>query len=311
VRTREVGSSSLVVSVVGLGCNNFGSRIDETTARAVVDAAIDAGVTLFDTAESYGGGQSETFLGNAIRGRRDQVVVATKFGWGAGPGDDSLARGSPEYIRGAIAASLERLGTDYVDLYQYHRPDGVTPIEETLGAMDELVREGKVRFIGSSNFDAAEVSEADDVARAGGLTAFVSAQNAYSLLAREAEGELVPVLERLGIGLIPYFPLANGLLTGKYRRDRPPPEGSRLSGGVRLPRNAAMSDEAWDRIEALERFAAERGRRLLDIAIGGLAAQPAVSSVIAGATSPQQVRANASAGEWEPSAAEIASLRSL
>jgi len=310
VRTRELGSSGLVVSLVGLGCNNFGSRIDESSARAVVDAAIDAGITLFDTAESYGSGKSETFLGNAIRGRREQVVVATKFGWTSGPAG-SLARGSAAYIRDAIEGSLQRLGTDYVDLYQYHRPDGVTPIEETLGAMNELVAAGKVRFIGSSNFAAAQVSEADEVARAGGLARFVSAQNAYSWVEREAEEELVPVLEQLGIGLIPYFPLANGLLTGKYRRGQPPPEGSRLSGGVRLRRDVEMSDEDWDRIEALEHFAAERGLTLLDVAIGGLAAQPAVSSVIAGATSPEQVRANASAGEWEPSAAEIALLRSL
>jgi len=304
VRERHLGSSDLAVSVVGLGCNNFGYRIGEEQARAVVDACVESGVTLFDTAETYGDGRSEEFLGRALAGRRDRVVIATKFGWGRGFGDNDVARGSPDYVRGAIEGSLRRLGTEHVDLYQYHRPDGVTPIEETLGAMDELVREGKVRFVGSSNMSAAQVEEADRVARERGFARFVSAQNEYSWLRREAEDELVPACERLGLGLIPYFPLARGLLTGKYRRGEPAPEGSRLAA-----QGLDVADETWDRIEALEAWAAAHGRTLLEVAIGGLAAQPAVASVIAGATSPEQVRANVAAGAWEPTRAELDELR--
>ena len=302
MRERPVGSSGLVVSVVGLGCNNFGWRVDADAALAVVDAAIDAGVTLFDTAESYGGGESEVFLGRALAGRRDQAVIATKFGWGRGRDDHELARGAPDHVRQAIEGSLRRLGTDYVDLYQYHRPDGVTPIEETLGALNELVVEGKVRQIGSSNFSAEQVRAAARVARERGLAPFVSAQNRYSLLEREAEEELLPACEELQIGLIPYFPLARGLLTGKYRRGREAPEGTRLAGALDVP------DATWEQIEALEVFARDQGIRLLEVAIGGLAAQPAVSSVIAGATTPEQVRANAAAAAWEPSEAVLAEL---
>ena len=295
----------LTVSAVGVGCNNFGWRLDAAAAQAVVDEAIGAGITLFDTAESYGDGESEEFLGRAIASRRDQVVIATKFGWGKGFADTSLARGHPDYVRGAIEGSLQRLGTDHVDLYQYHRPDGVTPVEETLGAMDELVQQGKVRFIGSSNFSAAQVEEADAVAAERGLARFVTAQNRYSWLERGAEDELIPALERLGVALIPYFPLASGLLTGKYHRGAPEPEGTRLSGRLEV------SDEQWSRIEGLEAFAAERSLTLLDVAIGGLAAQPTVCSVIAGAMTPTQVRANAAAVAWEPSPAELDELRAL
>jgi aryl-alcohol dehydrogenase-like predicted oxidoreductase len=301
----RVVDGGLTVSVVGVGCNNFGWRLDEAASRAVVDAAIDAGITLFDTAETYGNGESELLLGRALAGRRDRAVIATKFGWGVGFSDNSLARGRPEYIRGAIEGSLKRLRTDYVDLYQYHRPDGVTPIEETLGALDELVHAGKVRFIGSSNFSADMVVEADAFTRERGLARFVTAQNKYSWLEREAERDLIPACERLELGLLPYFPLANGLLTGKYHRGAPEPSGTRLSGRLQV------SDEQWRRIEALEGFAAERGLSLLDVAIGGLAAQPAVCSVIAGAMTPEQVRANVAAGEWEPSASELEQLRAL
>jgi aryl-alcohol dehydrogenase-like predicted oxidoreductase len=311
MRERQVGSSGLVVSVVGLGCNNLGWRIDQAQTRAVVDAALGVGITFFDTAESYGGGESEAFLGRALAGRRDRAVVATKFGWGRGFDDSDVARGSAEYVRQAIDRSLQKLGTDYVDLYQYHRPDGVTPIDETLGAMHEVVVAGKARFIGSSNMAAAEVEQADRLARGRALTPFVSAQNDYSWLVRDAEDDLIPALERLGLGLIPYFPLAGGLLTGKYRRDQAPHEGTRMAGGLRFRRAPGVPDEAWDRIDRLEGWARGRGLRLLDVAIGGLAAQPTVASVIAGATSPDQVRANAAAGEWEPSADELAELRAL
>jgi aryl-alcohol dehydrogenase-like predicted oxidoreductase len=306
MRERHLGSSGLVVSVVGLGCNNFGWRIDEPQARAVVHAALDVGITLFDTAESYGRGVSEEYLGRALAGRRDRAVIATKFGWGRGRDDHSVARGDPEYVRAAIDESLQKLGTDYVDLYQYHRPDGVTPLEETLGAMDELVRAGKARYIGHSNFTAGQVAEVDDVAGARGLTRYVSAQNEYSWLARDAERDLIPECERRGLGLLPYFPLSRGLLTGKYHRGEPPPDGTRLA-------EQGLTDDAavWDRVEALDAFARDRGLRLLDVVIGGLAAQPTVASVIAGATTPEQVRANAAAGEWEPAPEELAELRAL
>jgi aryl-alcohol dehydrogenase-like predicted oxidoreductase len=297
-----------VVSVVGLGCNNFGWRLDADGSRDVVEAALAAGITLFDTAESYGNGESERFLGRALAGRRDQALIATKFG----SRESEIPGGSAEYIRRAIDGSLERLGTDYVDLYQYHRPDGVTPVEETLGALDELVRAGKVRHVGSSNFSAAQVLEADAVARASGFERFVSAQNEYSLLVREPEAELVPALDELGLGLIPYFPLASGMLTGKVRRGVPPPPGTRLADqGMGLAGGRDVDDSDWDRLERNEAFAAALGLTLLDVAVGGLAAMPTVASVIAGATSPEQVRANAAAGEWEPSADELVELRTL
>jgi aryl-alcohol dehydrogenase-like predicted oxidoreductase len=303
MRTRKLGNSGLQVSVVGLGCNNFGGRIDEQGTKAVVEAALDAGITLFDTADSYGGGGgSETFLGRIFAGRRDQVVLATKFGHDLGGGE--TARGSRTYIRKAIEGSLSRLQTDRIDLYQYHRPDGVTPIEETLGALDELVKEGKVRAIGSSNFTASMIEEARAVAEAAGLTPFVSEQSQYSWLRRDAEGELLPACERLGIGFIPYFPLASGLLTGKYRRGEPAPEGTRLHG-------RQIDDADYERIERLEAFGRERGASLLEVAIGGLAAMPGVTSVIAGATRPEQVRANAEAGKWVPSAEELTALRAV
>jgi aryl-alcohol dehydrogenase-like predicted oxidoreductase len=307
VRYRPLGERGPEVSVVGLGCNNFGRSVDERGTRAVVDAALEAGVTLFDTADVYGNfGDSERFLGSALRGRRDGVVLATKFGGTGGRSGEPEARGSREYVRRAVEASLQRLGTDRIDLYQYHHPDGVTPIEETLGALNELVAEGKVRSVGSSNLEAEEVQAADRIARGKGWAAFVSAQNEYSLLKREAERELLPTCARLGIGVLPYFPLASGLLTGKYRRREAPPAGARLAA-----RPERLTDETFDRVEALERYAAERGVTLLEVAIGGLAAQPAVGSVIAGATSPEQVRANAAAGEWQPTDEDRRALAEL
>ncbi len=303
MRTRRLGSSDLDVTVVGLGCNNFGGRIDEEASRAVIDAALDAGVTFFDTADVYGNrGGSEEIIGRALGSRRDQVVLGTKFGHDLGDGE--TARGSRPYIRKAIEASLRRLQTDRIDLYQYHRPDGVTPIDETLGALHELVQEGTVRAIGSSNFTAAMVEDAHTTARGGVLTPFASEQSEYSWLARGAEDELLPACERLGVGFIPYFPLASGLLTGKYRRGEPAPEGTRLHG-------RELDEAKLDRVERLEAFAGERDATLLEVAIGGLLAQPAVVSVIAGATKPEQVRANALAGNWEPADEELAALRSL
>jgi aryl-alcohol dehydrogenase-like predicted oxidoreductase len=305
MRTRRLGADGPEVSVVGLGCNNFGMRVDLEGTRAVVDAALEAGVTLFDTADIYGNkGGSESFLGEVLEGRRDRVVLATKFGGDMGDGTD--ARGSRDYIRKACDASLARLRTDVIDLYQYHTPDHVTPFEETFGALDELVREGKVRYVGHSNLEAAQAAEVDALARERGWARPVSAQNEYSLLKRDAEDELLPTCARLGIGVLPYFPLASGLLTGKYRRGEPRPEGTRLA-----TRDEVFTDETFDRLEALEGFAQGRGATLLEVAIGGLLAEPAVSSVIAGATKPEQVRANAAAGEWQPSAEDLAALNDL
>src|SRR3954466_15501900 len=289
VRTRRLGKEGPEVSVVGLGCNNFGGRLDLDGTRAVVDAALDAGVTLFDTADIYGNkGGSESFLGDVLEGRRDGVVLATKFGGDMGDGTE--ARGSREYIHKAVDASLQRLKTDYIDLYQYHTPDNVTPLAETFGALDDLVHAGKVRCVGHSNLSAEQVEEVDRLARENGWSGSVSAQNRYSLLHREPEHDLLPVCERLGIGVLPYFPLASGLLTGKYKRGQPRPQGTRLAD-----RDEVFDDETFDRLDALEGFAEQRGVSLLDVAIGGLLAQPAVGSVISGATKPEQGRANPAA----------------
>ena len=303
MRTRRLGSSDLEVTVVGLGCNNFGGRIDEPAAHAVIDAALDVGVTFFDTADVYGNrGGSEEIIGRALAGRRDQVVLATKFGHDLGGGE--TARATRTYIREAVENSLRRLQTDRIDLYQYHRPDGVTPLAETLEALHELVQEGTVRAIGSSNFTPAMVEEASAIAAERGLTPFVSEQSEYSWLRRSAEQELLPTSSRLGIGFIPYFPLASGLLTGKYAKGEPAPEGTRLAG-------RELADADLDTVDRLREFAERLGVSLLDVAIGGLAAVDGVVSVIAGATKPEQVRANAAAGAWEPTAEQLAELRSL
>ncbi len=303
--SRRLGDSALEVSAVGLGCNNFGGRIDADATAAVLEAALDAGIAFFDTADMYGGaGASERLMGEALVGRRDEYLIATKFGWemGGAEGVPDAARGSREYIRWAVAGSLRRLRVERIDLYQYHRPDGVTPIAETLAALDELVREGLVGAIGCSNFTAAELEEADRVAQGQGLARFVTLQNEYSLLERGIEADVAPVCERLGVSILPFFPLAKGLLSGKYRRGEPGPQGTRLAGGE------AGSDEQFDRVEALEAFAAARGIGLVDVAIAGLAAQPGVASVIAGATKPEQVRANVASLNWQPSAEDLAEL---
>jgi aryl-alcohol dehydrogenase-like predicted oxidoreductase len=308
MRYRRLGSSGLVVSVVGLGCNNFGRRIDLEATRAVVDAALDVGVTFLDTADVYG--DSEAFLGEVLQGRRDEVVLATKFGnpLRGALGEDHGARGSRWYVRRAVERSLRRLRTDHIDLYQLHRPDPQTPIEETLAALTELVREGKVRYVGHSNFAPWQVADADWTARSRGYERFISAQNEYSLIERNVEAELVPALQRYGLGLLPYFPLANGLLTGKYSRGAARPAGTRLHSP---DYDAYLTPERFDLIESLDRYAKERHRTLLDVAIGALAARPTVASVIAGATKPDQIRANAAAGAWTPGADDLAALEGL
>jgi len=309
---RRLGTSGLVVSVVGVGCNNFGRKLDADGTREVVDAALDAGITLFDTADIYGTphGTSEQLLGAALKGRRDEVVLATKFGMDMAGlnGNDFGARGSRRYVVRAVEASLRRLETDYIDLYQLHEPDPATPIEETLAALDDLVHSGKVRYLGNSNFAGWQIADADWTARAANLTPFISAQNRYSLLQRQVEAEVVPACEQFGLGLLPFFPLDSGLLSGKYRRGETPPDGTRLS----LDRYQRFLDGAdWDAIEALTAFGAERGHSLLEVAIAGLASRPAVTSVIAGATSAEQVQANAAAGSWQLGADDLGALDSI
>ena len=306
MRYRSLGNSGLVVSVAGLGGNNFGRRLDVDATRAVVDAALDAGITLLDTAESYGAGRSEEFLGDALAGRRDQVVLATKFGHRSadmGYGAAAGAKGGRGYIIRAVERSLRRLRTDYIDLYQIHTPDPATPIEETLSALGDLVAQGKVRYLGHSNFAGWQLANAAGAARELGTAGFVSAQNHWSLLERGIEAEVVPAALHYGLGVLPYYPLANGLLTGKVRRGLPPPEGSRLAG-----RPGYITGDKLDRAEKLADWAQQHGVTLLDVAVGGLAAQPGCSSVIAGATSPEQVKANAAAASWVPSADELADL---
>jgi aryl-alcohol dehydrogenase-like predicted oxidoreductase len=302
MRTRFLGDGGPEVSVVGLGTNNFGRRCDYEQTLAVIDAAVEAGVTLFDTADIYGQGASEEFIGRALEGRRGRVLIATKFGSRMDERPEER-RGNPDYIRWAVEGSLRRLRSDVIDVYQMHEPDPVTPIEETLGALNDLVHEGKVRWIGSSNFSAEQIEAAEEFARGAGFHRFVSVQNEYSLLEREIEDEVLPACERLRIGVLPYFPLASGLLTGKYRRGETANEG-RLAG-------REIPDERWNRVEALQQFAGERGASLLEVSVGGLLAMPTVACVIAGATKPEQVRANVAAGAWEPTEEDLAALSSL
>jgi aryl-alcohol dehydrogenase-like predicted oxidoreductase len=304
VETRRIGT--LEVSVVGLGCNNFGGRIDEARTREVIDAALDAGVTLLDTADNYGGALSETFIGRALAGRRDRVVLATKFGgWNAGAGRET--GGSAANVRASVEASLRRLGTDRIDLFQLHTPDAQTPITETLGALDELVREGKVREIGCSNLKGAQLGEAD-AAVPDGAARFVSVQNELSLLERGDLDEGLAEAARLGLAYLPYFPLASGLLTGKVRRGEPVPDGTRIAGWAVDRRDATLTGATFDRLEALERFARDRGHTLLELAFAWLLAQTPVASVIAGATSAEQVRANVAAGAWRLDTDDLAAV---
>ena len=300
-----MGRSGLQVSVLGLGANNFGARIDEDASAAVVRECLDAGVTFFDTANSYGGGSSEEHLGRALEGYRDEVVIATKFSSrvGDGPYDAGASR---KHLVAACEASLRRLGTDYIDLYYQHWPDPRTPVEETLETLDALVRAGKVRYAASSNFAAWQIVEAEHVARARGTTRFVASQSEWSLLRRGVEAEVVPACAAYGVALVPYFPLASGLLTGKYSRGKPPPECTRLARSADFAKLA--TGEAFDMLDRLSAVAEKSGRTLLELAIGWLAAQPVVPSVLVGATSPEQVRANAAAAEVALGPEELAAI---
>jgi aryl-alcohol dehydrogenase-like predicted oxidoreductase len=309
MKTRKLGSSKIEVSVVGLGCNNFGV-LDIEASRRVVDRALELGVNFLDTADIYGGrGGSESQLGEILGVRRKDIVLATKFGM-AMDDDADKARASRAYIQAAVEASLERLKTDWIDLYQLHTPDPKTPMEETLGALDDLVKAGKVRAIGCSNLPAAGVRDAAVLARAKGLAPFVTAQDEYSLVARGAEKELIPAVEFCGMSLLPYFPLASGLLSGKYRRDAPPAANTRF-GRMQRFSDRYMNQANWDIVGNLTRFAEARGRTLLDLAFAWLLAHPALASVIAGATGPEQVEANVKAAAWELSADELAEVNAI
>ncbi|MDN5758625.1 MAG: aldo/keto reductase [Tomitella sp.] len=305
---RRFGRSGLAASVIGLGCNNLGKpgTASETFggATALIDAAIDAGITLFDTSDTYGAtpGLSEELLGQALGRRRADVVVATKFGMNmrGANGDDFAARGSRRYLVRAVDESLRRLGTEWIDLYQFHTPDPLTPIDETLSAMDDLVRSGKIRYAGHANRAGWQIAEAEYVARAGGGTRFVSAQNQYNLLAREAEQEVLPAVRAYDMGFLPFFPLANGLLTGKYTRS-----GGPADGRITRSKPHLLESAPWDRLERFTAFAAERGISELTASLGWLAAQDGVTSVIAGATRPEQVEQNAAAAAWVPDAADL------
>jgi aryl-alcohol dehydrogenase-like predicted oxidoreductase len=308
METRKLGS--LEVTLVGLGCNNFGMRIDEDQSAAVVHAALDAGINLFDTADVYGGTRSEQYLGRALGSRRDEAVIATKF-VAAIDDDPSHAGAGARWVTEAVEGSRRRLGTDRIDLYQQHGPDPDVPIEETLEALDKLVRAGKVREIGNSNFSGDQIDEAEAVSRRNGFARFVSAQNHFNLLHREPLGDVVPACLRDGLGVLPYFPLASGLLTGKYRRGESPPEGTRLS---QLPEDRAarvMSDRNFDEVDRLTTFATERDHTILELAFAWLGTQPAMTSIIAGATKPEQVAANVAAVDWKLSDEDLAALDEL
>jgi len=310
MKYKKLGKSDLEVSVVGLGCMMFGSMCDQQQTNDVVDVTIDEGINMFDVADIYGHppGTAETMVGKALGNRRKDIVLATKFGaQSGGHGGSVEGGGTREYIMNAVERSLERLGTDYIDLYQYHFPEVATPIEETLQALDVLVKQGKVRYIGCSNMDGTQLSEADSVASENNLSEFVSAQNWYSLLHRDIETDLLPVAEKISVGIIPYFPLESGLLTGKYRKGAEDPEGSRLAkwGG------AFKTDDKMDTVEAMREYGESIDRSVLELAMGRLTNRPAVATVIAGVTTPEQVRQNAAAGTWELTADDIATLDQL
>ncbi len=310
VKLRRLGSSGLQVSLVGLGCNNFGMRIDLEASRKVVHKAIDLGITLFDTADIYGNrGGSEEMLGQILGDRRKDIVLATKFAMPMNEAE-TLKGASRRYIMRAVEDSLRRLRTDWIDLYQQHRPDPLTPIEETLRALDDLVRQGKVRYIGCSNLPAWQVVEAQWTSKHEGLNSFVSCQDEYSLVVRDIEKDLIPAMQSYELGLLPFFPLASGLLTGKYKRNAPLPEGTRLANTQRLA-DRYMTEANWPIVERLEGFAAKHGRTMLELAFSWLAARPTVSSVIAGATKPEQVEQNVKAADWALTAEDMAEVDRL
>lgn len=320
MKTRQLGEGGPEVSVLGLGCNGFGSRVGLPETRDIVEAALDVGITFFDTADLYGRTDSERFLAESLGSRREDVVVATKWGWSTLPDAPrpwpaalkrEYPRGSAKYLRWALEGSLRRLNTDRIDLYQYHKVDEGTPLDETFETLLAFVREGKICWVGLPPFPPAQLEEAVAMARRIGLPV-VSMQQHYNLVRREPEQELLPLCERLEIGVLPYLPLEGGLLTGKYRRSEPPPQDSRYASmPTQWPRVRWLTDEAFDRAEKLEAYAAGRGRSLLEVALGGLAAMPAVGSIIAGATRPEQVHANAAAVEWEPGDEDLTALRAL
>ena len=310
MKVRRLGTSGLKVSEIGLGCNNFGQRLDLEATRRVVHRALDLGITLFDTADGYGNrGGSETQLGEVLGAKRRDIVLATKFGW---PMDDIgvLRGGSRRYLMRAVEDSLRRLKTDWIDLYQFHTPDPETPLEETLRALDDLVRQGKVRYVGCSNFAGWQVADAAWISRSEGLAPFVSVQNEYSLLVRDVESEVVPAMQKFGLGLLPFFPLAGGLLTGKYRHGEPLPAGARLTDTKRSA-DRFLTERNWRIVDALQAFADSKGRKLLDVAVGWVLARPWVGSVIAGATSAEQIESNVAAGAVRLADDEIAELDRL
>jgi aryl-alcohol dehydrogenase-like predicted oxidoreductase len=309
VKLRNLGSSGLRVSLVGLGCNNFGGRIDLEASRKVVHKALDLGITLLDTADVYGErGGSEQCMGEILGDRRKDIVLATKFGL---PMDDNEKKGaSRRYIMSALEDSLKRLKTDWIDLYQLHTPDPLTPIEETLRTLDDLIRAGKVRYVGCSNLPAWQVADAMWTSRHLGLNPFISCQDEYSLVKRDVERDLVPAMQRHGLGLLPYFPLGSGLLTGKYKRNAPPPEGARLTVTKRLA-DRYMTDRNLDIVDKLQAFCERRGHSMLELAFSWLAARPAVASVIAGATKPEQLEQNVRAVEWELTPEDLAEIERL
>jgi aryl-alcohol dehydrogenase-like predicted oxidoreductase len=307
MKVRKLGNSALTVSVVGLGCNNFVLRTDLEGSRAVIDRAIDLGITFFDTADVYGNrGGSESLIGEILGERRKNILLATKFGM---PMDDAgtMKGASRRYIMTAVEASLRRLRTEWIDLYQIHTPDPLTPIEETLRALDDLIRQGKVRYIGCSNFPAWKVVEALWTSRELRINSFISCQDEYSLVVRDIESDRIPVMQSYGLGLLPYFPLASGLLTGKYRRNQTPPQGTRLAAWKSMATRYS-TEKNWEIIEALEKFCAERNRTLLELAFGWLLSKPVVSSVIAGATKPGQLDLNVAAADWVLSPEELAEV---
>jgi aryl-alcohol dehydrogenase-like predicted oxidoreductase len=304
---RNLGTSGLRVSLVGLGCNNFGAKLDANGTKAVVHAAIDAGITLFDTADMYGGqGGSEKHLGAALGERRKDIVLASKFGWEMD--SEGKKRGASRgYIIQAVEDSLRRLNTDWIDLYQLHKPDPYTPIDETLSALDMLIQQGKIRYIGSSNLSAWRSTEAEYVARELGVERFASCQEEWNVLNRRIEADVVPMMEEYGLGMLPFFPLASGLLTGKYKRDAMP-EGARLTDNPKFANRGYVNPTNFDKVEKLEAFAKDHGHSLLELAFGWLASQSVTSSVIAGATKPEQIQSNVNAAGWAMTSDELADI---